>query len=258
MTVDQNLALVYQPADKLSATLRTVCDKCMPKVKAHNKRQPMYWWSDEIAELRKDCIGKRRKYLRIARKNIPRVENAMWSEFVQSKKALKVSIKRSKKRAWKDVCDSIEKDVWGKGYGIVKKRLLGHPNSTEMTIESVVRVADHLFPVHDVVTLNCDTSKPFRCFSIEELQSAYSRQVAHCQPEYMLRTYNRLAACGDFPSIWKKARLVLLKKGDKPASDPSSYRPICLLDAEGKLYEHLILGRLKSELESKGGLSESQ
>ena len=143
-------------------------------------------------------------------------------------------------------------------------------------MESAERVADHLIPVHDAVTLNCDTSKPFKCFSIEELQLAYSRlknkkaagpgnippeivkQVAHCHPGYMLRTYNRLAVCGDFPSIWKKARLVLLKKGDKPASDPSSYRPICLLDAEGKLYEHLILGRLKSELESKGGLSESQ
>ena len=88
----------------------------------------MYWWSNEIGELRKDCIRKKRKYLRIARKNVLRVENVMWSDFVQSKKVLKVAIKRSKKRAWKDVCDSIDKDVWGKGYGIVKKRLLGQPN----------------------------------------------------------------------------------------------------------------------------------
>ena len=66
----------------------------------------------------------------------------MWSDFVQSKKALKVAIKRSKKGAWKEVCDNVDKDIWGKEYGIVKKRLLGHPNSPTMTMESVERVAD--------------------------------------------------------------------------------------------------------------------
>jgi len=36
-----------------------------------------------------------------------------------------------------------------------------------------------------------------------------------------------------FPSAWKIARLMLLRKKDKPENDPFAYRPICLLDESG-------------------------
>jgi len=40
---------------------------------------------------------------------------------------------------------------------------------------------------------------------------------------------------GIYPETWKKARLVLIRKGDKPLDDPSSYRPLCLLDCLAKI-----------------------
>ena len=46
--------------------------------------------------------------------------------------------------------------------------------------------------------------------------------------------------------------------GKNSADDPSSYRPLCLLDVEGKLFEHIMLARLKKELERTGGLAERQ
>lgn len=52
------------------------------------------------------------------------------------------------------------------------------------------------------------------------------------------------------------AKFVLLKKADKPTDEPTAYRPICFLDAEGKLYEQLLNIRLKSELQLTGGLSD--
>ena len=87
---------------------------------------------------------------------------------------------------------------------MVKERLLGHPTRPQMTMETVESVANHLFPVHDGVVFNCDTSKSFKFFSEEEFQSACSRlknkkatgpgnilpeivkQVAHNKPGYML------------------------------------------------------------------------
>lgn len=48
----------------------------------------------------------------------------------------------------------------------------------------------------------------------------------------------------------EKARLVLAKKGkDKPANDPSNYRPLCMLDTCGKVLERLVLGRLDKHLD---------
>lgn len=49
-----------------------------------------------------------------------------------------------------------------------------------------------------------------------------------------------------------------MKKEGKPDNLPSSYRPLCLLDTLGKLLEHLILARLRDEIERTGGLAENQ
>ena len=49
---------------------------------------------------------------------------------------------------------------------------------------------------------------------------------------------------GHFPDRWKVQKLVLLPKPEKPPGDPSSYRPICLLDTLAKLLERIILNRL--------------
>ncbi|KAL4108282.1 hypothetical protein QTP88_018513 [Uroleucon formosanum] len=57
-----------------------------------------------------------------------------------------------------------------------------------------------------------------------------------------------------FPPRWKRARLVLIRKGaDKPREAPSSYRPICMLDSTGKLLERLLLQRLERHLDEHGG-----
>lgn len=70
----------------------------------------------------------------------------------------------------------------------------------------------------------------------------------------MLETMNDCLGTLTFPSRWKRARLVLIKKGaDKPPNAPSSYRPICILDVTGKLLERLLLQRLEKHLDEHGG-----
>lgn len=52
-----------------------------------------------------------------------------------------------------------------------------------------------------------------------------------------------------FPKIWKMYRLVLLQNTNKTVEEPSSYRPVCLIDSLGKIPEPLICARLESHLE---------
>jgi len=47
------------------------------------------------------------------------------------------------------------------------------------------------------------------------------------------------------PSRRKTQRLVLIPKAEKPAEEPSSYRPLCILDTVGKILEKIIHSRLK-------------
>jgi hypothetical protein len=49
-----------------------------------------------------------------------------------------------------------------------------------------------------------------------------------------------------------------LRRGNKPLDAPSSYRPLCLLDCLGKLFEKTIDNRLRQFLDSREGLHERQ
>jgi hypothetical protein len=73
-----------------------------------------------------------------------------------------------------------------------------------------------------------------------------------------LNTFNHCIETGNFPMAWKFATLVLLRKGDKPQNQTSSYRPICLLSCVGKLFERLLFNRLEAYLSSTNGLSPQQ
>ncbi|CAK1580560.1 unnamed protein product [Parnassius mnemosyne] len=52
---------------------------------------------------------------------------------------------------------------------------------------------------------------------------------------------------------------VLLKKEDRATDSPSAYRPICLLDEIGKLFERIVAIRLNEHLSCDGpDLADSQ
>lgn len=64
---------------------------------------------------------------------------------------------------------------------------------------------------------------------------------------------------GEFPQAWREAFLVLLHKEGKPEDSPSVYRPICLLDEVGKLFERVIAVRIVQHLSRDGfDLNEDQ
>jgi len=74
-----------------------------------------------------------------------------------------------------------------------------------------------------------------------------------------LRTIQRVPQTSRFPQPWKRTKLVLLVKEGKEAGSPSAYRPICLLDKVGKLFERIIARRLVQHLSRNGmGLHEEQ
>lgn len=263
-------------ADDFSEELKQICDTVMPKKTKGARRQPVYWWNDEIAELRKDCLKKRREYTRKVRNASLRDGQILWEAYKTTKLALKNKIKSSKRQCWEKICAEVDSDIWGDGYKIVMKGLSGFPPRLALPMDIMENVVNHLFPVHGAVHFICDNRDKFTQFTSEELEKAANKlknrkapgpgnippevikMLASQKPHYTLSVYNTLAEQYTFPAQWKKAKIVLLRKGDKPLDNPSSFRPICLLDAEGKLYEQLLRERLNAELIRTGGLSPNQ
>ena len=74
----------------------------------------------------------------------------------------------------------------------------------------------------------------------------------------LCQLFNDCLAEGRIPSVWKKANVTILSKGDdKDPLQPKSYRPICLLNVMGKVQEKLICKRIK-ELRLLHGINDRQ
>lgn len=269
--------LIPPSAIEFSKRLTQICNTSMPKKRKPNTlRKPVYWWNSDLAELRRNCVQTRRTYTRTAKRGNLETIGESWEIYQSSRKALRNAIKKAKRAHWKELCEAVNCDIWGDGYKIVMKGLLGYPPRINLNLQNMEKVANYLFPNHNDVVFDCDSNAKFPKFTQEELKMACSKLknnkapgpgrvpaeilkvLAEERPKYVLSTFNQMAMDAEFPAIWKKARLLLLRKGTKPLENPSSYRPICLLDVEGKLYEQLLLGRLHNELIHTGGLSDKQ
>lgn len=66
---------------------------------------------------------------------------------------------------------------------------------------------------------------------------------------YFLMIVNSCLQLTYFPSAWKHAKMIAIKKPEKPSSSPSSYRPVSLLSSPSKVLERIILTRLNNHLE---------
>lgn len=84
------------------------------------------------------------------------------------------------------------------------------------------------------------------------------RLWATSKPAVVAFVYNRCLEQGVFLAKWKRARLVLIRKNNKPLEKPSFYRPLCMLDPLRKLMEKNIDVRLKAICEAKQLLTTNQ
>lgn len=261
-----------------SSTMRLISGACaaaMPRKRHWVGRPPKYWWTAEIAELRRTALSLRR---RSQRARTTERALALAAEHTRAKKALSKAIKASKARCWKELCDEVDGDPWGMGYKIVtrKLRVVGPENQLDADTKS--RIVDALFPSHPVRVVE---DAPVQnvvppLFTEGELSAAVSsmknkrapgpdgvpvealKLVASSQPFLLLSMFNTCLSAGVFPRQWKVARLALISKGKGPADSPSSYRPLCMLDTAGKLMERLLKPRLQEAIRVAGDLSKRQ
>jgi hypothetical protein len=72
------------------------------------------------------------------------------------------------------------------------------------------------------------------------------------QQYYSTIIYNSMLRLSYFPVTWKFAQIVMLPKPGKPANETSSYRPIILLPIPSKIFEKLLLNRIRNDTDILG------
>lgn len=261
--IDQSMVLVSR-----------ACDVAMPKRAPNRRRKPAYWWNDEIAELRRQALALRRKAQRLRKKGDPRDAA---ERYVESKKRLGRAIKESKKRCWDSLCANVNEDVWGRGYQIVSRRLGCQAPEGPRGPSTMENIVATLFPDHpDRQHTDIEVEGDVPVFTVGEVQASAKtlgnrkapgpdgipvevvKEIAKECPYLLLNMYNSCLRAGIFGQRWKLQRLVLLDKGKGPPITPSSFRPLCMLDNVGKLYEKLLRTRLRAAVKEAGGLSKNQ
>ncbi|GBN18876.1 putative RNA-directed DNA polymerase from transposon X-element [Araneus ventricosus] len=64
---------------------------------------------------------------------------------------------------------------------------------------------------------------------------------------FITKIFNKCLLCNYFPTIWKTAHVLMFPKPRQNRKLPGDYRPISLLSNIGKIFEKIILSRLKEE-----------
>lgn len=251
------------------------CNASMPRVGQHPRKKPVYWWTPEIAELRRACLHNRRRYTRARRRGDASLEA---EEFRRSRAALKRAIVASKKAKWEELRNGLNDNPWGLGYRIVTRKLGANSTIPQMEAGVVDAIVRGLFPTHPPLGDEREprTGETPPLFTEGELRLAARslkgnkapgpdgvppevlKILAENRPMELLEVYNACVTQGIFPGRWKVQKLTLISKGRGDRTQPSAYRPLCMLDSAGKLMEKLLQRRLTESVEMAGGLSGRQ
>ena len=108
---------------------------------------------------------------------------------------------------------------------------LNTPNDIEFTREEVGQVIESL--------------KPKKAPGPSGITNELVKLIFKAIPNTITLMYNKCLKTGCFPDNWKIAKVIpITKPGKEGSGDPTKYRPISLLNTEGKILERLFIQRI--------------
>ncbi|XP_015123442.1 uncharacterized protein LOC107045635 [Diachasma alloeum] len=236
-----------EKAEYLMRRVGGACDTSMPRKRTGSRLSLVHWWNDQIAALREKCVKARRS------------SQHGWKKPNSEELEIK----------YKDARRELNKAIKDRPYKVVMTRLKSQPMPSPTCPELLKKILTASFPqqseLHQSAEHSVEPSIP--PFTEEQLKEACGRvgntnapgldgipnialkAAINAVPGLLLDVYNAYLEEGTFPAKWKQQRLVLLPKGKKPLDEPSSYRPLCMLDTAENILERIIHRRIEAAVE---------
>ena len=178
-----------EPAGSLEDTVRSTrqkvvaaCDDSMPRRKRRQAKGSMFWWNDQLAALRRECLAARRRFTR------SKGDSLLHEAWKREKAALRRGIKKSRLQCWKDLKGEVEKDPWGLAFKIVTKKLVTRRKTPGLdNLDRVKYIVRCLFPhvgsFQRQGRSSCVVQRK-ELFTLEEQKRAGSYPLSSVQGEY--------------------------------------------------------------------------
>ncbi|XP_024882910.1 uncharacterized protein LOC112461763 [Temnothorax curvispinosus] len=113
---------VDEAAGWIGDLMAAACDAAMPRIKPM-VRKAAYWWTEEIAELRRSSVRARRRWLRARRSQDQRRMDETGVEYRSAKRLYSWAIKQAKDKSWQELLKALDEDPWGRPYRMVLNKL---------------------------------------------------------------------------------------------------------------------------------------
>ncbi|XP_076301692.1 uncharacterized protein LOC143219705 [Lasioglossum baleicum] len=260
---------------------KAVFDENLPKneTKYNNDLKVNLWWDKELGTIRdsaryaKRRIQRERAKIRDKGKGPEELE-ILEIQYKDTIRELRRKISMAKVRKWKEFCEELNNDVWGKPYKTIISRVKMTTPPATLSREFSEKVLRGLFPKlptdeegsEESVAADAVEEEEYEDLnvpeiSIGEIRAAAAKitprkaagldgmlpeiikELATYRPDPFAALFTGLLRRGKMPRDWKRARTVLLRKPGKDPSLIAAYRPICILNAIAKLFEYVLKGR---------------
>ncbi|CAK1592792.1 unnamed protein product [Parnassius mnemosyne] len=272
--------------DKLTKSITETCKQTMPTKKA-TEELTLPWWSEKLAEMKKEVTTKKR---RIKCAALVRRQKVV-EEYLEQKERYESEAVKAQIESWKAFCYKQDREgVWEGIYRVIG-RTTRREEDVPLEINKVVLdakgsvklLAETFFPedltdnettYHRLIRTKADkvnsAEQDDLCdplFTMTELKQAYQSfnpkkapgadgftadiclHAIESNPELFLAFLNKCLMLRHFPETWKIATVIVLRKPGKiDYTIPKAYRPIGLLPILGKIFEKLLVARLKFHL----------
>lgn len=141
-------------------------------------------------------------------------------------------------------------EAFANHYQSVHDRDLDLPSSSlsRRVNESVERIKVAQISIEDVPQLTTnDTSKIIQGLRTKKapgpdcVSNLLLKKLPSEGQQYLTNIFNTCLRLGYFPKAWKESKTIAVRKGNKPANQVASYRPISLLSSIGKIFERAVI-----------------
>ncbi|CAL7932791.1 unnamed protein product [Xylocopa violacea] len=235
---EQGIATFYEKIER-------ICECTMKAIKTGApRRKNVYWWNEHTAKARKECNAARRALSRARSKVIARVEQAV-NRYRIARNKYRLAIKNNDEEVRR-----VTGELFPPGPSLddlkeEEKQLIIENNKTEMEIDnSEVQAAARRI-----------NSK--KAPGPDNVPGIIIKKLGLAKPEIIRRVMQAQMNCVTFPEIWKRARIVIIPKIGVDGAI-IKFRPICLIDVMGKVFERIIATRIDRHLAITNWLDESQ
>ena len=267
-----------EKAELLTSVVREACFASM-KLRGNGGVYTPFW-NVELEERKKDLIRLHHEIAGLKAASKPTDEKAEIREVVRKEYAK--MIRKASSDNFREFCNKQgPEDVWSLTNRLIKDSPTSQPAGTLRTPggftansqDTADTLLHHFYPddgedaeIHrevrekagltstgtpdppfteDEIKEGLHTMNPNRAPGHDNLTSDICAAVFEHYPEYITSLMNEFLEKGEFPKIWKEARVRILQKpGKSDYSELSSLRPIGLLPVFGKLLEKLMIKRM--------------